>query len=130
MATPALARAAGAAFARITGVEELAAPGPAPAPTAESEADDVVAEAPAPDPSRARAAWERLRGRLRAEGRWQAGVEVTTLELARALRELRLATRRDVYLARRACDPAGTPDVELERRVAAGPLVVPAARRG
>jgi hypothetical protein len=129
MATPALARAAGAAFARITGIEDLAAPGPVSAPTAEIEADDV-AEAPAPDPARARAAWERLRGRLRAEGRWQAGVEVTTLELARALRELRLATRRDVYLALRARDPAGTPDLELERRVAAGPVPVPAARRG
>jgi uncharacterized protein (TIGR02270 family) len=121
MATPTLAGAAAAAFTRITGVEDLTSHGPARDAAGDDEEEGA-------DPARARAVWETLCGRFHPAGRWQGGLDVSTLDLARVLADLPLATRRDVYLGMRVREPSTTPDVELERRVAAA-RVEPARSR-
>jgi len=117
MRDPDLAGAAGAAFTRITGAEEIDAPAPAPSPDGLDEEElESVEPLPAPDPDKARDWWEQEKDRFAAEGRWQAGLDVSGTSLGEFLDRLPLAYRRDVHLARRALDPVGTPDVELERR--------------
>lgn len=109
--------AAGAAFTRITGAEEIDATEPLPPPEGLDEEESEFAEAqPAPDPDKARDWWEREKGRFAAEGRWQVGLEVSGAALGEFFDRLPLAYRRDLLFERRARDPVGTPDVELEKR--------------
>jgi uncharacterized protein (TIGR02270 family) len=116
MRDPDLGGAAGAAFKRITGAEEIDASEPAPPPEGLDEDElELVETPPAPDPDKARDWWEREKGRFAPEGRWQVGMEVSGA-LDEFFDQLPLAYRRDHHLSRRAADPVGTPDIELERR--------------
>lgn len=103
MAIEPIAQAAGRAFVCMTGV-------------AAAEISSADAAAP-PDPVKARAWWEKEKGRLTVEGRWQAGFDVSKIPLGENFDALPLDARLDVYLGARARDPQKTPDRELEKRV-------------
>jgi len=117
MRHPELALAAGEAFRRITGAEDIDASAPLPHPEGLSAEEVELAEpVTPPDPDKAREWWEREKGRFHAEGRWQIGLEVSKTPLGGVFNQLPLAFRRDVYVGLRAGDAANTPDIELERR--------------
>ncbi len=97
-----LAHAAGRAFVRLTGV-------------AAAEISSADAAAP-PDPAKARDWWEKEKGRFKAEGRWQAGFDVSKTPFGEHFDAMPLDARLDVYLGARAKDPQKTPDRELEKR--------------
>jgi uncharacterized protein (TIGR02270 family) len=113
-----LARAAGDAFRRITGVDDLGRVDAAP-PASDLAELDEDASRPLPDAAVARAAWDGVSARFGPDGRWQRGLDTAALDVSAADRLLPLAWRRDVVLRRRATDKQATPDVELERRVRA-----------
>ena len=131
MANPTLAVPAGEAFVQLVGEHDLrVARAPMPPPALDDPAGDVMDDLPPPDADRARALWEQMQSRFAPGGRWQAGLDVGGMDMGTALGALSLRSRRDVYLAARARDPKGTPDVELERRVrVAGDAASPPARR-
>lgn len=112
-----LTQAAGAAFTRITGANDIRADKPLPPPEGLSEEEleffDPIFPA---DPAKARAWWEREKGRFTGEGRWQAGREVSKEPLGAAFQRLPLETRRDVYLGFRARSGSQAPDLEFEKR--------------
>lgn len=110
-----LARAAGAAFVRITAADGIAADRPPPTPAGLSEDErDFLDETKPPDPDKARAAWEEVKSGFAAEGRWQCGREVSREPLGEGFNSLSLQTRRDLYLSVRARDAGRTRDLELE----------------
>lgn len=111
-----LARAAGAAYVRITAARGIEADAPPPSPAEVPEEDESGDDSRAPDPERARAWWERNKGRFAAHGRWQAGEEVTLGPAGPAFASLPLGIRRDLFLCARARDARRVPDIELEAR--------------
>jgi len=117
MRRPELAHAAGAAFRRITGVDDVDADEPLPLPEgmSEDEADFLEAALP-PDPERATQWWEAEESNFGVEGRWQSGFEVAADPFGDAFDELPLPCRRDVYLRACATDPENAPVLELEQR--------------
>ncbi len=119
IAEPALVLAAGAAFSRITGATDVAADVRTPLPEDLPADEKDFWDPPRPlDPGLARAWWEKNRGRLAPDRRWQAGFDVSTPPLTASLDLLPLDVRRDVYLGARASDPVQVPDLELEARAA------------
>ncbi len=115
MPDPVLAHAAGAAFRRITGADDIDADGPLPVPEgmSEEEADFLDSSLP-PDPNRAEEWWARENGRFEKEGRWQAGSEVSEDPLGNRFNDLPLPCRRDLYLRECVLHRSETPDLELE----------------
>jgi len=115
MADPALAHAAGAAFRRITGADDIDADEPLPVPEGvnEEEADFLDSSLP-PDPDRANEWWAAENARFEPTGRWQAGVDVSQDPLGECFNELPLPCRRDIYLQECALHRSETPELELE----------------
>src|SRR5262249_5842723 len=105
-----------AAFTRIVGPVDARMPRQPPNVAADGD-DDFHDLPPPPDPERARTVWEQRRGAMPPRTRWQAGIDVTTIDLDTALRTLSLRDRRDHWLRQRTLEPRTTPDLELERRV-------------
>ena len=121
MENPELAPAAGAAFQRITGAEDIAAEKPPQPPADEiTEEDEFADDTPPPDPARAQAYWNKHQAAFDPNGRWQAGQEVSADPLGAAFNALPLEARRDTYLGARARSTSTVPDLELERRVRSG----------
>jgi uncharacterized protein (TIGR02270 family) len=117
MRDPALTRAAGAAFVRITGATGIEADHPLPPPPdLPEEEKEFWDESRPPDPDRALAYWDKAKSGFTSEGRWQAGREVSQAPLGDGFDALPLPIRRDIYLSARARDPIKTPDLELEKR--------------
>jgi uncharacterized protein (TIGR02270 family) len=116
-----LTHTAGRAFVRITGAKDIEATKPLPPPegATEEEIQDWDSSFP-PDPSKAGTWWEKAKGRFTAEGRWQAGFDVSKTRFGEHFDAMPLDARLDVYLGARAKDPQKTADRELERRVAVG----------
>jgi hypothetical protein len=117
MTKPELARAAGDAFRRITGAEDLtgerAERAEPPGPDLEAEfADDE----PTPDPVKARAWWQARQAEFKPSRRWQAGREVDGTGAAAEFRALPLEIRRDLFLCGRAAQSPALRDFEPERR--------------
>lgn len=120
MRDEAVSAAAGRAFVRITGGPDPRADRPLPPPPGvdEDEADFLEPEFPA-DPDKAAAWWDEARSRFDDRDGWyQNGIAVDPDEPLRALDELTLESRRDVWLGARAYAPEETPDLELEARAA------------
>jgi uncharacterized protein (TIGR02270 family) len=113
-----LAHAAGRAFVRITGAKDIEAAKPLPPPegASEEEIQDWDTSLP-PDPAEASAWWEKEKGRFKAEGRWQAGFDVSKTPFGENYDAMPLDARLDSFLGARARDPQKTPDRELEKRV-------------
>lgn len=99
------ARAAAAAFTRITGFPDLDGERPPPR-DAQAIDEEFEDDAPAPDPGKAQAWWERHGAALDPDVRHRSPVET-------------LLMRRDRHLYDRATRPEETPDLELEQRVRA-----------
>jgi uncharacterized protein (TIGR02270 family) len=115
-----LAHAAGRAFVRITGAKDIEAAKPLPPPegATEEEIQDWDTSLP-PDPAKARAWWEKEKARFSAEGRWQAGFDVSKTPFEENFDAMPLDARLDVYLGARARDPQKTQDRELAKRALA-----------
>jgi uncharacterized protein (TIGR02270 family) len=114
-----LAHAAGRAFVRITGAKDIEAAKPLPPPegATEEQIQDWDTTLP-PDPAKARAWWEKEKSRFAAEGRWQAGFDVSKTAFGENFDAMPLGARLDLYLGARAKDPQKTQDRELEKTVA------------
>jgi uncharacterized protein (TIGR02270 family) len=116
MADPALVKAAGRGFVRITAADGIEAEEPLPPPEGLSDAEAASWDTSAPpDPAKARTWWDAEKGRFDEGGRWQCGRDVSKSPLGENFDGLTLASRLDVYLGERARDPRQTPDRELER---------------
>jgi uncharacterized protein (TIGR02270 family) len=116
MEVPELASAAADAFTHVTGVHDITltrAPAVSPTEDAEDEIDDL----PSPDPQRARAVWDGLKARFASSPRWEAGRDVSSMDLGTALATLPLRCRREHFLRLSAREPEATRNIELERRV-------------
>jgi uncharacterized protein (TIGR02270 family) len=113
---PVVARAAGAAFARITGADILGTERPRPPEDlSEGEVDDWD-DSPLPDPAKAAAFWEAEGGRFESGAVWQGGIDVSDRPAAADFNALTLESRRSVYLRQRALDPTWAADLEIEAR--------------
>jgi uncharacterized protein (TIGR02270 family) len=129
MRTETLAAAAGAAFVRLTGLNDLARRPAERPPVRENELRDKVRQEDAlaldeadeelelPDPDRARAIWEAQAGAFDADGVWQCGRNLGQTLIGPAFGELSLQARRDTYL--RACSRPGAPPPYLNLELAA-----------
>lgn len=112
--------AAGRAFGRITGADDIGSAEPPLPPPADEESEDesdLAEPEPPPDPQRAGEWWARERGRFDATVRWQSGIAVPAGPSDAVLRDLPLDARRDAWLGWRASAPDRVRDLELEATV-------------
>lgn len=116
MKNPATAHAAGAAFKRITGAEDIAGPRP-PVRLAAQDAieDEFVDDTPPPSAEKARAWWEEHEVAFAGSRGWQAGLPLT--EGADGSSSVSLESRRDAALGRAARTSNTVGHLELEARV-------------
>jgi len=108
------ADAAGAAFTRITGAQDVETPVEQTAGVAGDIDAEFADESPRIDATRAAAWWRSHESRFQRGARWQAGRNVDGNPLD--LDDLPLAVRRDLYLGARGGGSGSVPDRELEAR--------------
>lgn len=111
--------AAGAAFRRITGAEDVDADEPLPAPEGLSN-DELDFHQPVvpSDPDKARAWWDSRKNDFNDDGVWQAGRQVGGEWPADLFNALPLESRRDVYYRHTWQGSAAVGDLELEAAAA------------